>query len=226
MGTKLEIPITKAGAVITVDTDSVDDGGDLTPEVYREALVQGLKVILNRGMAKTTKESFTKGGVVDEAGMKAAAMKIAEDTFKKMRDNSIRFTGTKAKKEITGEVMTEAMKVARGYVKQFLKDEGKKLSHVDAKEITKAAKALLEENPELVQEAKATVEARKAAATTGIKGKAINVKAIAESVPINEKKKAEAEKEAAAKKAATSAAKAGKVQKHKAKARPEAQQVG
>lgn len=220
MGDKLQVPITKAGGFIEVDTDDVKDGGDLTAEVYREALMQGLKVILNRGMSKTTKESFTKNGVVDEAGMKAAAMKIAVDTFKKMRDNSIRFTGTKAKKEITGEVMTEAMRVARGYVKQFLKDEGKKISHVDPKEITKAAKALLEENPELVQEAKATVEARKSAKEVGIKGKAINVAAIAASVSVDPKKVAKAEAEKAERAAASSAAKAGKTAKRPLKTKP------
>lgn len=213
-GQRLRIPITKGKDFIDIDTRPIEEGGDLTPEVYREAMIQGLKVILNRGMAKVTKESFAgKDGKVDEEGMKAAAMKIAEKTFKDMRENAIRFTGGKVKKEISGEVMVEAMKLARGFVKQFIKDEGKKISHVDAKEITKAAKALLADSPELVEQAKATVAARKAAAAEGLGGKPIDVKKFAAMVPIDEKKKAKQEKEAAERKAASSATKAGKVAK-------------
>lgn len=225
MGTKLQIPITKGKGYIEIDTDSVEEGGDLTPEVYREAMVQGLKVILNRGMTKVTKESFTNAqGVVDEEGMKAEAMKIAEKTFKSMRDNSIRFTGGgKVKKEISGEVMVEAMRVARGFVKQFLKDEGKKISHVDPKEITKAAKVLVGENPEIVEQAKATVEARKAAAAEGLSGKPIDAKKFAAMVPINETKKAKADAEKAERAAASSAKKAGRVAKRKPPTKPKAE---
>ena len=221
MGTKLQIPITKAKGFVEVDTDSVEEGGDLTAEVFREAMIQGLKVILNRGMTKVTKESFTNAaGVYDEEAMKAAAMKIANKTFQAMRDNSIRFTGGKVKKEISGEVMTEAMRLARGFVKQFLKDSGKKISHVDPKEITKAAKALLGDNPELIEQAKATVAARKAAAAEGLGGKPIDASKFANMVPVDEKKKAKAEKEKAERQAASSAAKAGKTAK---RAKPQAQ---
>lgn len=224
MGTKLQIPITKAGTkdepyFIEVDTDSVEEGGDLTPDVYREALIQGLKVVLNRGMTKVTKEMYEN----DLPKMREAAKEIAGKTFKAMRENSIRFTGgAKAKKEVTGEVMTEAMRIARGYVKQFLKDEGKKISHVDPKEITKAAKALLADNPELVQQAKAAVEARKAATAEGLAGKPIDTKKFAAMVPVNEKKKAKAEADAAERKAASSATKAGKIAK-RPKAKPTVQ---
>lgn len=212
----LEIQITKGKGVIQVNTNGLEEGGDLTPEVYREAMIQGLKVILNRGMSKITKEGFTdNAGNLDEEGMKAAAMAIAAKTFQDMKENAIRFTGGKVKKEVTGEVMTEAMRVARAYVKQFIKDSGRKVSHVDNKEITKAAKMLLGDNPELIEEAKATVEARKAAGAKGIKGKAINVAKLVDAVPVNEGKKAKIEKEAAERKAATSAAKAGKVAPHK-----------
>ena len=56
----LQIPITKAGkkAFVTVNTDTIEAGGDLTDEVFNEIMVQGLKVLLNRGMSKITKESF------------------------------------------------------------------------------------------------------------------------------------------------------------------------
>jgi colicin import membrane protein len=208
----LQIPITKAGktAFIEVNTADITEGGDMTEEVLREALVQGLKVLLNRGMSKITKESFAG----DTEKMNAAAMKKAEQTFADMRENKIRFTGSKPKKEVTGEVMTEAMRLARNLVKQGLKDEGIKIAHVDAKEITKVAKELLAERTELIEQAKATVAARKSAAEQGI-----DLKGFAKKVAVNPKKKAAAEAEAAEKKAASSAAKAGKVAV-RAKAKP------
>ena len=201
----LQIPITKAGkaAFITVNTDGVEQGGDLTEAVFREALVQGLKVILNRGMSKITKESFSG----DTEKMNAAALKKAEQTFEDMKADKIRFTGSKPKKEITGEVMTEAMRLARNLVKQGLKDEGIKLAHVDAKEITKVAKELIAEQPGIIEQAKATVKARKEAAEQGI-----DLKKFASTIKINPKKKAAADAEAAERKAASSAKKAGKVQ--------------
>lgn len=213
---QLQIPITKAGksAFIAVNTDGIEQGGDLTEEVYREAMIQGLKVILNRGMSKLTKEAF-KG---DEAKLAEAAMKKAEETFRDMRENKIRFTGSKPKKEITGEVMTEAMRLARNFVKQGLKDAGQKVSHFDAKEITRVAKELLAEQPEIVEQAKATVKARKEAAEQGI-----DLKKFASKLAVNPKlvKKAEAEK--AERKAASSAKKAGKTIPHATRQKPGAQ---
>lgn len=200
-GEVLQIPITKGKAAIAVNLDPIEEGGDLTAEVYKEALIQGLKVILNRGMSKITKETYP-----NEEEMKAAAMAKAKETFEAMRENNIRFMGAKKVKEVTGEVMTEAMAVARKHVKQYLKDNKVKISHVKASEITKHAKALLANYPEILEEAKRTVAARKEAAKSGMDlgGLFGNIQTDPNLVAKDEAEKAE-------RKAASSATKAGKV---------------
>lgn len=200
-----QVPITKGGktAFIEVNTGSADgsDPGDISDnDVMAEIILQGLKVILNRKMTKITSESYPK-----EEERKAAAMKVAMQNFEDMKAGEIRFAGKRPKKEISGEVMTEAMKVARAYVRQKMKDEGIKVTHVPAKEITKVAKDLVADNPELIEQAKATVEARKA------KAKEINVQVNLKSL-VSEKLVKKDEEAKAERKAQLSAAKAGKVQ--------------
>ncbi|MBZ5616211.1 MAG: hypothetical protein LAO23_19560 [Acidobacteriia bacterium] len=206
---ELQIPVTKGGGTITVNTADIEQGGDLTADVFREALIQGLKVILNRGMSKITKEAYTnKDGVTDEVKMKADAMAKANQTFADMRENKIRFMGEKVKTKVAGEVMTEARRIAKGYVKEGLKAAGEKIAHYDAKEITKAANLMIAENPEIVEEAQKNVDARKAEAAGGGK---IELKKFASTLKANPKLVEKAEKEKKERKAASSATKAGKV---------------
>lgn len=201
MGETVQIPITKAKSYIAVNTDGIEEGGDLTQEVYREALILGLKAILNRGTTKITKETYPK-----EEEMRAAAMAQAEKMFAQMKTNDIRFVGAKKVKEVSGEVMTEAMATARKHVKQYLKDQGIKVSHVKASEITKHAKALLVTYPQIVEDAKATVKARKEAAKGGL-----DMAGVFGQIEVDPKLVAKSEQEKAERKAAGSAAKAGKV---------------
>lgn len=207
-----QVPITKGGktAFIEVNTGSADgaDPGDVTDEVMHEVILQGLKVILNRGQSKITGETYP-----DEKERQEAAMAKARQTFEEMKRNEIRFMGKRPKKDVTGEVMTEAMKVARAYVKQVMKDKGIKVSHVPAKEITRVAKDLVAENPELIEQAKATVAARKEkAAAITIRGDL--------SAMVDPKLVAKSETEKAERKAASSAKKAGKVQPYALRQKP------
>ena len=198
MGEVVQIVITKAKSFIPVDTGAIEEGGDLTTEVYKEALILGLKAILNRGTTKITKETYP-----DEKEMRAAAMAQAEKIYKQMKTNDIRFVGAKKVKEVSGEVMTEAMSVARKHVRQFLKDQNIKVSHVKASEITKHAKALLVSYPQIIEDAKATVAARKQASS--------DMSAAFGQIEVDPALVAKAEAEKAERKAAGSAAKAGKV---------------
>lgn len=206
-----QIPITKGKGTIAVNTDPLSEGGDLTDEVLQEVIMQGLKVVLNRGMTKITKETYP-----EEEEMKAAAMAKAQQTFQDMRDNKIRFMGGKVKtKEITGEVMTEAMRLARVYVKQGLKDQGEKLSHYKASEITRLAKELLAAYPSVIEEAKESVQVRKAAKEK----RGIDLAALVSHIAPDPELVKKAEREKAERKSQASAAKAGKVV-HRAKPVP------
>lgn len=199
---KLSVQITKGKGSVEVDTDT-----DLPDEVYKEALLQGLKVLLNRGMSKITKETYSNP---DE--LKAAAMAQAEKNVEAVKEGKIKFSsGTKAKKA-SGAVMTEARRLARNLVKDEMKRQGIKISHVEASEITKAANALLDEDPSIVETAKANLEAREA----------VPVKIDVKAIPISQKKVAAAEKAKAQKKETLSKTQAGKP-KTRAKGQPAAQ---
>lgn len=194
VSTTLMVPVTKAKGTIEVDT------GQLPEHVYREALVQGLKVLINRGMTKLTKEAFPDADL-----LKAAAQEKAEETLQNMYDGKIRIMGGAKSDKVPREVMTEARRIARALVKDGLKRAGVKISYVESSEITKAANVLLADQPAILEQAKEEVERRaKAAAKV-----TIDVKAI----PISEKRKAAAEASAAARKAdkTLSAAKTGKI---------------
>lgn len=146
--TIINVPITKGGSTVEIDTEKLPDA------VYAEIVLQGLKVLLNRGMSKITKTS-TK----DADELKALSMQAAEKNVIAVYEGTIKFTGGKAKKA-SGAVMTEARRIAKGLVKDALKEEGIKISHVAAKEITALANQLIEADPSIVETAKANLEER------------------------------------------------------------------
>lgn len=196
---ELKVPITKGKASVTINTDDIPDA------VYQEALLQGLKVLLNRGASKITKETYPA-----DAELQAAAMAKAQEQVELVRTGKIKFTGQKASAKASGAVMTEARRLARNLVKDALKQAGHKISHYEAAEITKAANALLDQDASILETAKANLEARSA------KPIAIDVSALVQESP---KLVAKAAKAAAEKKAAKagqlSATQAGKVDTRK-----------
>jgi hypothetical protein len=148
MAKMMTVPIVKGKQSMEIDTEALPD------DVYREALLQGLKVLLNRGMSKVTKTAFP-----EEKALADEAKSIAEKNYEAMKAGKIKFSGAKAK-SVGGAVMTEARRLAKALVKDAMKAAGIKISHVDASEITKAANALIEQDPSIVEQAKANLEER------------------------------------------------------------------
>lgn len=136
---------------VSVDTARLPD------EVYREALLQGLKVIAERAMSKITKEAYPV-----EAERKAAIKAKAEANIQDMYDGKTKITGRAAVAKPKGAVMTEAMRLARNLVKDAMKANKIKISTVKASEITNAAKVLLEQDPSIIATAEANLAARSA----------------------------------------------------------------
>ena len=133
-------PSTVVSFALKNGAGSVDvDTGKLPDAVYREALMQGLKVLAERAMSKITKEAYP-----DEAQRKAAIKAKAEANIEDMYAGKTKITGEAKVKKASGAVMTEAMRLARNLVKDAMKANKIKISHVKASEITTAAKALLE----------------------------------------------------------------------------------
>jgi hypothetical protein len=172
---KIQIPITKWGEALEVDTDKLDE------QLYRYVVALGLKQIMNRGMTKVTKE-----GMPDEAERKAEAKKIAEATLVALYENKIRMTGGVKPKTTKGAETTEAMRLGRIAVKDMIKAAGGKISHYDASEISKAAEELIAQDPSYREQARKNLEAREnqpkieeAVAKAKVSSIAVNLKKVA-----------------------------------------------
>lgn len=202
--TMVAIALKNAAGTIEVDTAKLPD------DVYREALMQGLKVIAERGMSKMTKEAYP---VEDER--KAAIKAKAEANVQDMYAGKVKITGAKSVKKASGAVMTEAMRLARNLIKDAMKANKIKISTVKASEITKAAKAYIESNPSIITTAEANLKAREETPMT-LDIKSL-IKVDPELVRKDEEKKAKAKADKP-----LSAKQAGKVAP-RAKARPSAQ---
>jgi hypothetical protein len=202
------IPITlKNGAgVVEVDTAKLPDA------VYREALLQGLKVLAERAMSKLTKEAYP-----DEAERKAAIKAKAEANISDMYEGKVKLTGAVAVKKASGAVMTEAMRLARNLVKDAMKAEKIKISTVKASDITAAAKAFIEADPSIITTAEANLKAREA---TPVK---VNIKSLIHADPELVKKAEEKAAKAKTDKplSKTQASKVAPRAKAKPKAEPE-----
>jgi hypothetical protein len=144
-----QVPVTKGKTTIEVDDIALSD------DVMREVILQGLKVLMNRGTSKITKEAYP-----DPEEMKAAAVKAAEVQAEALKAGKIKFSGSAKVKKASGAVMTEARRIARNMVKDSMKEQGLKISHFEASEITAAANALLEADPTIVETAKVALEER------------------------------------------------------------------
>lgn len=165
--TVMSVPLKNGAGSVEIDTAQLPD------EVYREVLLQGLKAIAERSMSKITKEAYP-----DEAERKAAIKAKAEANVKEMYEDNrptdadghrigtytgpVKLTGVAKVKKASGAVMTEAMRLARNLVKDAMKANKIKISHVKASEITAAAKALLESDASIIATAEANLAAREA----------------------------------------------------------------
>ena len=147
----ITVPLKNGAGEITVDTRLI-----ASDEVYREVLLQGIKAIAERNMSKLTKEAYPV-----EAERKAAILAKAQANVEDMYAGKIKITG-KIIKKVSGAIMTEAMRLGRNLVKDAMKANKIKISHVKASEITAAAKALLESDPSIIATAEANLKAREA----------------------------------------------------------------
>lgn len=201
----VQVPVVKGKDSVDIDTDAIP------PEVWSAVIEAGLKVFVNGGASKITKAAYNG----DEGKLKDAAMAKAQERVASMLDGTIKIPGKKAaKKGGDREVNTEAMRLAKAHVKDLMREQGLKISHYSAKEITEAAKNVLESMPELYEEAKANIAKRKEAVAVEAKG--IDLSKLMKADPKLVAKAAEAA--AKKKKGSLSAKQAGMTAKRKPKA--------
>lgn len=198
-----KVPVTKAKTTIDVEVspETIPD------HVYKAVFAEGLKVFVNKGMAKIKVKDLSEA---DAASAQAAAIAQAEKNVQAMHDGTIKLGRAKAADgKVSGKVKTEAMRIARALVKEELKRMKKKVSHYEAKDISAAAAALIEANPVIIAKAKAAIEAQEAEAANV--GSTIDISSIA----ISPTKIRAAEAKKAAGKTTLSATQAGKPAKRK-----------
>jgi hypothetical protein len=210
MGEQIQIPITKAGKGVMFAVDA-DDINLLEPEVFAMIVKEGLKVLLNLKMSKLDAPSKLEGDALEEN--KAKALELAAKNLEDLKQGKLIKRGTSGRPTASGqprEVVTEAMRLAKDFVKDAIRRAGMKISLVAASQITAAAKQQLESDPSLYEKAKANLEERAKIQLPG------DISALIKESP---KLKAEAEaKSAAAKEKRLSAKQAGLPAKQAGKA--------
>lgn len=206
----LNIPITKAGknVMFEVDTDVFNTLMETNPELALELVAEGFKTILNKRMTTGfDAPSKLEGKALED--QKAAALAKAQQNLDDFVAGklSTRKAGGKAK-GVERAVMTEAMNVARSVVRDRIRKAGKRPSLVATKDITAAAKKLVEADESFIENAKATIAERAKVQT------AVNlddfIKEDATLVAKADKAKAERKSQLSAKQASKPKARAGK----------------
>lgn len=145
-GIEYEVPIPKAGKGQTVKIHS----GDLNDEIVRQAMAEGLKVLLNRKMTKVTKAEMP-----NDAERQEAALEIAKQNAQDLLDGKIkaRASAAKAPAGVSGKVAKRALDNARQAIKDQIRRDGGKISLIKPSKITEAARKLLEARPHMLQKA-------------------------------------------------------------------------
>jgi len=131
--------------------------------VYVEALRNGLKTFISRGL--TGKDYSTTG--LDGEDLEAVRNKIrarVQENIQAIYDDKVRIVGArKPKSGVPRAVMTEAVRMAKEQLKVLLRRNKIKVTQIKPSDLTKAAQAYLDQNPEILQKAKEAVEDRETA---------------------------------------------------------------
>ena len=158
LSTDSEVPSTFLTFELKLGAGLVDvETGKLPEKVYAEALKLGLKQMAEQGTSGITKSKYP-----DASERKAALKAKAEENIQKMYDGSIKIAGEAKAKPVKGAVMTEAMRLARNLVRDWMKSNKIKIGTVKASQITKAAQDMLKNDPSIIKTAEANLAARAA----------------------------------------------------------------
>lgn len=145
--------ITIAGKTFTVPV-RYEEGHELTAG-EASALNQTYHENIRNNLAKKVKE-HEDGGTFDQATMQSVVDAYAADY-----QFGIRAAGTGVTRD---PVMSEAMRIAKKQIAELLKKSGKKVGDYEVEAINKAAKALLDKTPEIMDLAKQRVAEQQALA--------------------------------------------------------------
>lgn len=149
--------ITIAGKAFNVPV-RYEEGHELTAG-EASALNQTYHENIRNNMAKKVKEA-------DEAGtLDLAAMQATIDAYANDYQFGVRAAGTGVTRD---PVMSEAMRIAKKQIAELLKKSGKKVGDYEVEAINKAAKALLDKSPEIMDLAKQRVAEQQSLASADL----------------------------------------------------------
>lgn len=200
-----------ASIALKGDAGAVEINFSALPDVtYQAMLIAGAEAFLNKanGAAKALAGITKLEGKELEARQKEVR-EAAEKTVQQLQDGII--PGAK-KAKTSGAEATEAMRLAKNMVKDLIRNSGQKIGAYSAKELTAAAKVVLERNPHLLELAKKNLAER---ATEAKGSKALDLKGLfgakAESDEVKAKPKVVPKRKEKGEKAPLSAKQAGLV---------------
>jgi hypothetical protein len=198
------IPVTKAGKRL-IEVDSGEAG--MSEATYNSIFEIGLKHVVNLGVSNLKQADFASLAEFENAAYEIAMKQVA-----KIKAGKVTGVSRTAKAPKSSVEMVEALRLAKIYAKSELKAAGIKVSAVKAADITIAAKAYIDADPETwLNAAKASLAAATAPKT------ALNIADMVKEDPVLVAKAEKAKKEAKAARAAKAPAKAKPVTKAKAK---------
>lgn len=192
-GEFITVKVTKGGTI------RVNMASNVMPDrIYKAVLIHGLQKLINR------KSKSDKTDVMEP-------MDRAEANLAAMYANTFKIVGSKAESgKASGPVMVEARRLALIMVKAEIKAQGIKLIHVPKTQMSELAAQLLQDRPEIVKQAEASLKAATdMAAEAQSSGKALKIVVDPKLVQAAEAKKAAAKATAGQ---TLSAKQAGKVQ--------------
>lgn len=198
----LQIKIPKGGkdATLSVNSDEFTDD-----EVYANIFKLGLETALNLRMSKVGPVTKLTGAELDKAH--ASAMTIASENLIALKSGEFKFPGAKAKSAEPREVINEAHRLAKEFIRDQIKASGYTVSHIPPKDITAAAKALVDKDTTYIERAKESLAARKAVPTSTIDLAALGIRPD----PVKVEKAAKAKEERNTRAKTLSKTQAGKV---------------
>lgn len=150
---KVMVKIVKARDDVEIETSALPD------DVYNEALALGLKVLCNREQSKITGTTYP-----DEQERAEVAAEKAREVIEKMYLGKIKRTSgaARASKGSRSEEMIEAKRLGMIYVKADLKEAGLRVSLIKPAEIRALVMEAIENDPEIMQEARENIKKRNA----------------------------------------------------------------
>lgn len=158
MGKVLQIPISKAGRgeTLSVDTDELKD---LDEDMYIMLLEEGLKTVLNSKMSKQILAPSKLEGEALEKN-KEAALAQASKNLADLKAGTVKKRASAKASAVPRAVLAEAKRLAKEVVKNGIRANGMKISHVEPKDITAMANELVASDPSYIEQATINVAER------------------------------------------------------------------